>query len=190
MRALAITSFKAAVAATVVAAATVGAPAALAATPAPAAVPFASQYSGSCTVSINATVLVRGQSLVITTQSAGTVVTQSLTVNSAPASIPVVPPGPGGVSTYNFNTSALELGAHTVTATCSNNTTQVLPFTITAAQASGIPAASGTTAGGRGSGLAFTGANAVVPLAALGAVLVLGGGGAIIAARRRRDDSA
>lgn len=170
------------------------APTALAAAPASAVAPLAAQYnSGGCSASLNATVVVRGTSFVITVRSSGGAVVKTLVINSTPSSLPVVPAANDGVSNYTVGTASLELGAHTAAVTCSDGISQSLPFTVIEAQASGVPAGgASTSAGGStgGGGLAFTGANAVVPLGAIGVVLILGGTGAVVSSRRRRDDAA
>ena len=165
------------------------APAALAAAPAPAAVPYVGAYFAGCTAGLNVNLVVRGNTIIITVTCSGNVSVVSVTLNSASTPLPVVPADANGVSHYTVETSALTLGEHTAVLAYSDGTSQTLPFTVVAAQAIVIPAAAagGTSSGG---GLAFTGANAVVPLGAIGAVLVLGGAGAVVAARRRRDDAA
>lgn len=163
------------------------APAALAASP---AAPLATAYtSGTCTASLNKTVVVKGQSIVVTEVVKGGATTVSVTISSTPTSLTVVPPDANGTSSYTIDSTNLELGAHTADLVCSDKSTQTLPFTVTAPAVAG---GTGNSAGGSGggSGLAFTGANAVVPLVALGGVLVLGGAGAVLAGRRRRDDTA
>ena len=163
------------------------APAALAATPAPVAAPLVAQY-GPPTVTyaeLSATTVIQGNSVTITVRNPPGVNVVSVTLFSTPQPLPVVPANANGVAVYTINTAGLESGAHRVVFTFSNGTTQTLGLTVTTAQGSGVPGAD--TSGG---GLAFTGVNAVLPLAATGTVLVLGGAAAVISGRRRKSDVA
>lgn len=162
------------------------APAALAVTPAPAALPHVAQYSsGGCIAGLNVTVRPQGIPVILTVRCTGSAATGSVTINSTPRRLPVVAADANGVSSYTIDTSTLELGRHTANLVYSDGTTQSLRFRVIAPQGSGGLEASG---GGDG-GLAFTGANAVVPLATIGAVLVLGGAGTYLVGRRRRKES-
>lgn len=135
---------------------------------------------------ISVQVVVQGRSVSVTVTCNGTFTVVSVTLRSNPTSLPVIASDANGLSTHTVDASTPAVGDHSFTFAFSDGTTQVLPFSVSSAQASGIPAGTGSNASGNsGGGLAFTGASAVVPLGAIGAVLVLGGAGAVVSARKR-----
>ncbi|MEO6881540.1 MAG: hypothetical protein ABI181_11430 [Mycobacteriaceae bacterium] len=104
-------------------------------------------------------------------------------INSDPIELGTFTAGADGDTQTTFSTRTLDLGAHIATVTAvDTGEVQTAPFTVI-----GVRTGSSTQAGGSGSGLAFTGAGAVVPLLSLGVVLVGGGAAGLVLARRRKE---
>ncbi len=109
---------------------------------------------------------------------------------STPRNLGVKEVDSNGRVTFTFNTAGLGVGAHTIQIKgLQSGIVLRASFTVVAAGAgtgSGTLASGGTAVtSGSGSGLAFTGSNAIVPLAFAGGVLLAVGGGAVVAGRRR-----
>lgn len=181
------------------------APAAMAATPAhSAAVVAPVQYSnpapgGSATVTVSGSVVAQGDNFTVTINGVPGRV-YSATVFSTPKFLGTKAADSTGKVSFTFSTKDLPAGDHrvevtdTVTGKVATAYFSVTPATAGTASDGTSNQAGGTSnqAGGSDSGsgaLAFTGAEAVIPLSVLGVILVGGGAAAVVASRSRKASS-
>lgn len=137
------------------------------------------------TASASATTVVEGNSLTVTASglTPGDQVTATVTPGGRSLGTKTV--GVNGVVSFTFSTAGFGPGNFTVRLTSPLGVSLSVPFTVVSASPAGF--ASGPPSGGSsGSGLAFTGAAAVVPISIAGLALVGLGAGAVIVSRRRQ----
>jgi len=149
------------------------------------------------TVSASATTVVEGNSLTVTASglTPGDQVTATVTPGGTSLGTKTV--GANGVVSFTFSTAGFGPGNFTVRLTSPLGVSLSVPFTVTSASpaafASGPQSSGGSggiASGSGSSGLAFTGAAAVVPISIAGLALVGLGAGAVIVSRRRQSGAA
>jgi len=141
------------------------------------------------TASASATTVVEGNSLTVTGSglTPGDQVTATVTPGGRSLGTKTV--GANGVVSFTFSTAGFGPGNFTVRLTSPLGVSLSVPFTVVSASPAGF--ASGPPSGGSsGSGLAFTGAAAVIPISIAGLALVGLGAGAVIVSRRRQSGAA
>lgn len=182
------------------------APAAMAVTPAHSAAVIApaaySNPTGSATVTVSGSVVAQGDNFTATVNGVPGRV-YSATVYSTPMFLGTKAADSTGKVSFTFSTKDLPVGDHrveitdTVTGKVATAYFAVTPATAgtaagTSNQSGGksnqAAGASGSNNGGGGA-LAFTGAEAVIPLSVLGVILVGGGAAAVVASRSRKASS-
>jgi len=141
------------------------------------------------TASASATTVVEGNSLTVTGSglTPGDQITATVTPGGRSLGTKTV--GANGVVSFTFSTAGFGPGNFTVRLTSPLGVSLSVPFTVVSASPAGF--ASGPPSGGSsGSGLAFTGAAAVIPISIAGLALVGLGAGAVIVSRRRQSGAA
>jgi len=141
------------------------------------------------TASASATTVVEGNSLTVTGSGLTPGDQVTATVNPGGRSLGTKTVGANGVVSFTFSTAGFGPGNFTVRLTSPLGVSLSVPFTVVSASPAGF--ASGPPSGGSsGSGLAFTGAAAVIPISIAGLALVGLGAGAVIMSRRRQSGAA
>ncbi len=141
------------------------------------------------TASASATTVVEGNSLTVTGSGLTPGDQVTATVNPGGRSLGTKTVGANGVVSFTFSTAGFGPGNFTVRLTSPLGVSLSVPFTVVSASPAGF--ASGPPSGGSsGSGLAFTGAAAVIPISIAGLALVGLGAGAVIVSRRRQSGAA
>lgn len=172
------------------------APAAMAATPAhSAAIVAPAQYDGGgSSITVSGSVVQQGDNFTATVNGVPGRV-YSATVYSTPMFLGTKAADSTGKVSFTFSTKDLPVGDHRV------EITDTVTGKVATAYFAVTPAAAGTAIGGNsnaaggtanqagasnGGALAFTGAEAVIPLSVLGVILVGGGAAAVVASRSRK----
>jgi len=164
-----------------------------------------SYVGGQPTASASATTVVEGNSLTVTGSglTPGDQVTATVTPGGRSLGTKTV--GVNGVVSFTFSTAGFGPGNFTVRLTSPLGVSLSVPFTVVSASPAGFASGSGGFVSGSGgsvagsggsasgsgsSGLAFTGAAAVIPISIAGLALVGLGAGAVIVSRRRQSGAA
>jgi len=157
-----------------------------------------SYVGGQPTASASATTVVEGNSLTVTGSglTPGDQVTATVTPGGTSLGTKTV--GVNGVVSFTFSTAGFGPGNFTVRLTSPLGVSLSVPFTVVSASPAGFASGSGGFVAGSGgsasgsgsSGLAFTGAAAVIPISIAGLALVGLGAGAVIVSRRRQSGAA